>query len=318
MPLHPHHFPILQPSTFLHLPSSIRVHTFSSTAFNLAGGSHGPTYYEILDVPVTATTAEIKKKFYSLSLLHHPDRNPSDPKSSSKFSSISSAYHVLGNTSKRARYDRDNNIHPLHPHPHDPHHHHSHTRHSPHHHHGSFSSSSSAASSNSHVGSRPASGLSKRRGPFRGPPPSFYAHGGHGSSGRTTEPPPHYNTSTHTSSTTSHPHTKPSSSKSSPHDPSPFISPNAIPHFNATSHFRTQSHEDARRLQRRVRAREEERERRRAAGEDVGDEEGGNFARFLIVAGMLGVAGVVGGFMRSVAEAGGGGSGTGERRRKPG
>jgi len=34
------------------------------------------------------------------------------------------------------------------------------------------------------VGSRPASGLSKRRTVFRGPPPSFYAQGGYGAARR--------------------------------------------------------------------------------------------------------------------------------------
>lgn len=46
---------------------------------------------------------------------------------------------------------------------------------------GSYSSAQrSGSSSGGSYGARPASGLSKRRGTFRGPPPSFYAAGGWG------------------------------------------------------------------------------------------------------------------------------------------
>lgn len=77
---------------------------------------------------------------------------------------ISEAYGVLGNTEKRARYDRD--VLRLHEHPQQP------TR--P----GSYSSTTSGP-----AGARPASGLSRRRTTFRGPPPSFYRSGGWGDHG---------------------------------------------------------------------------------------------------------------------------------------
>lgn len=75
---------------------------------------------------------------------------------------ISEAYTVLSSPDRRAKYDRD--VLRLH----------------------QVSSSPSAAprgsysSSSGPAGARPASGLSRRRGTFRGPPPSFYRSGGWG------------------------------------------------------------------------------------------------------------------------------------------
>ncbi|KAL1635466.1 hypothetical protein SLS58_010223 [Diplodia intermedia] len=100
------------------------------------------------------------RQFYSLSKRHHPDRNKGDPAASSRFVRISEAYHVLGSPEKRSRYDRDQAR--LHPHSH---HHHSHHSHS------SYAGP---------AGSRPPSGLSRRRTQFRGPPPSFYRNGAWG------------------------------------------------------------------------------------------------------------------------------------------
>jgi curved DNA-binding protein CbpA len=244
------------------------------------------------------------RQFYTLSLLHHPDKNRSDPNASLKFASISSAYQVLGNASKRAHYDRDNQIYntPTNPQQHSHQHAHGqqhshHTRHPHAPHHGSFSSSSAS----SHVGGRPASGLSKRRGPFRGPPPSFYAHGGYGAGGRNGADAGSTASSSSSSTSSAHSHST---------DPA-FISQNPIPHFNAHSHFRTQSHEDARRTQRRARAMEEERARRRAAvgiPVDVEQEEdagGSVLVRFLVVGGILAGAGAVGNLLRNVGEVGG-------------
>lgn len=82
---------------------------------------------------------------------------------------ISEAYGVLGNTEKRARYDRD--VLRLHE-----------AKHHHHHHHRAGSYSSTTATSGP-AGGRPASGLSRRRGTFRGPPPSFYRSGGWGEHG---------------------------------------------------------------------------------------------------------------------------------------
>ncbi|MCJ1243518.1 hypothetical protein MMC30_000715 [Trapelia coarctata] len=124
--------------------------------------------YETLQVPHNASAASIKKQFYALSSLHHPDHNPTDPTASSRFVKISEAYAILGHPDTRARYDRDHLPSTSHPSTF------SSTAHSPR---GSHSSSSGP------YGARPASGLSKRRTQFRGPPPSFYRSGGWGAHG---------------------------------------------------------------------------------------------------------------------------------------
>ncbi|KAH9876314.1 hypothetical protein J1614_004193 [Plenodomus biglobosus] len=126
-----------------------------------------PTHYETLQLSSSsASAAEIKRQFYTLSKQHHPDRNRNDPDASTRFVAISEAYHVLSVPEKRAQYDatlqsaqasswgrRDGPGAEGYPQ-------------------GSYSSAS--------FGSRPATGLNKKRSTFRGPPPSFYKSGGYG------------------------------------------------------------------------------------------------------------------------------------------
>ncbi|KAH7094826.1 hypothetical protein FB567DRAFT_586178 [Paraphoma chrysanthemicola] len=125
-----------------------------------------PNHYDTLQLTSAATSADIKRQFYTLSKQHHPDRNPDDPAASTRFVAISEAYHVLSVPEKRAQYDAQvhqserrgaawgrSNGYPQ----------------------GSHSSAS--------FGSRPASGLNKKRSTFRGPPPSFYKAGGYGQHG---------------------------------------------------------------------------------------------------------------------------------------
>ncbi|XP_023029660.1 dnaJ heat shock protein family (Hsp40) member B6 mrj isoform X1 [Leptinotarsa decemlineata] len=63
-------------------------------------------YYRVLDVPKTATTAEIKKAYRKLALKWHPDKNPDNMDDATKrFKEISEAYEVLSDDSKRKIYD---------------------------------------------------------------------------------------------------------------------------------------------------------------------------------------------------------------------
>jgi len=65
-----------------------------------------PDYYEILDVPKTATQEEIKKGYRKKALQYHPDRNPGDAQAEKKFKEISEAYEVLSDPKRREMYDR--------------------------------------------------------------------------------------------------------------------------------------------------------------------------------------------------------------------
>lgn len=66
------------------------------------------TYYEILDVPETASMDEIKKSYRKLSLKYHPDRNQGQPDTVAKFQKINEAYETLGDEQKREEYDMMN------------------------------------------------------------------------------------------------------------------------------------------------------------------------------------------------------------------
>ena len=127
-------------------------------------------HYEALGVQTSASPKDIKRSFYHLSKTHHPDHNRDDPLAPKRFMRISEAYSVLSHTDRRAKYDRD--VLRLH----------------------DQRAAAAAAGGPQHrgggsysstgpAGGRPASGLSRRRGTFRGPPPSFYRSGGWGAHG---------------------------------------------------------------------------------------------------------------------------------------
>ncbi|OIW29009.1 DnaJ-domain-containing protein [Coniochaeta ligniaria NRRL 30616] len=209
-------------------------------------------HYETLNVPTDASHAEIKKSFYTLSKTHHPDHNPGNPTSHARFTRIAEAYTVLSHADRRARYDRDN------PHLHSSHAHHSAPRRS-----GSYSSTGPA-------GGRPPSGLSKRRGTFTGPPPSFYRSGGWGAYGGKRR--------------AAHEETTGMGGMGPGQDPL-HSAAGAAPHFDHVGHERMhRRHEEVRRAKRR-------REGEGEWGTPVVDT--GLWVRFVVVTGIVVVAGYV-------------------------
>ncbi|KAH6899795.1 hypothetical protein B0T10DRAFT_468750 [Thelonectria olida] len=219
-------------------------------------------HYERLGVRLDATPAEIKKSFYSLSKNHHPDANRSDPNAAHRFSLFSESYTILSDSSRRAAYDRD----VLHVH---------------HHHHSAHANPrASYHSSNNPAGGRSPSGLSRRRGTFRGPPPSFYRSGGWGDQGEKRRQAHEESTGTgDASSSTAHPegdghahrpwadpfayqhHQR--HAQTHKHSPrhggmgvgeDPFGHQEEVPHFDKQGHTRTHTREDRRRWARERRA----------------------------------------------------------------
>lgn len=61
--------------------------------------------YSTLGVSKTATQDEIKSAYRKLAMKYHPDRNHGDKAAEEKFKSITAAYDVLGDESKRRQYD---------------------------------------------------------------------------------------------------------------------------------------------------------------------------------------------------------------------
>jgi len=194
-----------------------------------------------------ATAKGILRRFYALSKTHHPDHNPTDPHAGRRFMRISEAYSVLGHADKRARYDRDVMRR-----------HHNHGSPAPHR--GSYHSTGPA-------GGRPASGLSRRRGTFTGPPPSFYRSGGWGSQDAKRR-------AAHDDSTGGA-----GGSRMGGMGPGqdPYGHKEDVPHFDRESHERTQQRGDERRARR----------RRAGGGEPFPDTERGVAEGFFVISGVL-------------------------------
>ena len=63
-------------------------------------------YYKVLDLPKTATEADIKKAYRRLAMKYHPDRNPGDAEAEERFKEAKEACEVLTDGQKRAAYDQ--------------------------------------------------------------------------------------------------------------------------------------------------------------------------------------------------------------------
>jgi len=62
--------------------------------------------YQILKVNSTASPSEIKRAYRALAREHHPDANPDNPEANERFKEIASAYEILSDPERRARYDQ--------------------------------------------------------------------------------------------------------------------------------------------------------------------------------------------------------------------
>ncbi len=63
-------------------------------------------YYATLGISRDASSAEIQKAYRELARKYHPDLNPEDSSSKSKFQAVQTAFDVLNDPQKRQMYDR--------------------------------------------------------------------------------------------------------------------------------------------------------------------------------------------------------------------
>ncbi|MDP2902785.1 MAG: molecular chaperone DnaJ [Methylovulum sp.] len=64
-------------------------------------------FYKVLGIERNASDAEIKKKYRSLAMKFHPDRNADNPEAAEvKFKQIKEAYEILSDPKKRSAYDQ--------------------------------------------------------------------------------------------------------------------------------------------------------------------------------------------------------------------
>ncbi len=66
----------------------------------------GSDPYAILGVARDATPDQIKSAYRKLARQYHPDVNPNDPSAEEKFKEVSTAYAILSDPEKKARYDQ--------------------------------------------------------------------------------------------------------------------------------------------------------------------------------------------------------------------
>ena len=64
--------------------------------------------YNILGVPPTASSEDIKKAYRVLAMRYHPDRN-THPGAESRFNAINTAYELLSDPKKRTEYNQSIN-----------------------------------------------------------------------------------------------------------------------------------------------------------------------------------------------------------------
>lgn len=62
-------------------------------------------FYDVLGVSRTASAVEIRRAYRRLARRYHPDANPGD-EAHARFDELATAYEVLHDSERRARYDR--------------------------------------------------------------------------------------------------------------------------------------------------------------------------------------------------------------------
>lgn len=75
-------------------------------AASSSAGMGSQKLYDLLQVPKDATSAHIKKSYYTLARKYHPDKNKDDVEATDRFQKLAEAYRVLWDPESRAVYDK--------------------------------------------------------------------------------------------------------------------------------------------------------------------------------------------------------------------
>jgi len=76
--------------------------------YSSRGSDKAKTYYDVLEVPVNADPATIRKAYLKKSLKHHPDKNPNNQEEAkTKFIEIGEANEILSDPARRRVYDQE-------------------------------------------------------------------------------------------------------------------------------------------------------------------------------------------------------------------
>ena len=70
-----------------------------------AEAAAGRDFYKILEVPRSATDAQIKKAYRKMSMKYHPDKNDGSKEAEARFQDVAAAYEVLSDKEKRRIFD---------------------------------------------------------------------------------------------------------------------------------------------------------------------------------------------------------------------
>ena len=70
-----------------------------------SGGQKRTCLYELLEVPRDVSPGQLKKAYYLVARVHHPDKKGNTKEATAYFQEIQHAYEVLSDKNERAWYD---------------------------------------------------------------------------------------------------------------------------------------------------------------------------------------------------------------------
>jgi DnaJ-class molecular chaperone len=65
--------------------------------------------YEVLGIPATASSEQVKAAYKKLAVAHHPDKNAGSAEAAETFKGVANAYEVLSDAHRRRAYDAEQN-----------------------------------------------------------------------------------------------------------------------------------------------------------------------------------------------------------------